>query len=230
MNQQPPEKQNLLHPGLLQVHSIFRTIQGEGPFTGRRAVFVRLAGCNLQCPLCDTEYTAERQDLTPAAIVLEIDRLVTRTTRDPNPLVVITGGEPFRQNLTALVRHLLDAEYQVQIETNGTLYQELPFDKITVVCSPKTGTVSRKLHPHVSALKYVLHADRMMFDGLPASALDHSAAPHLARPWPEFKGTVYVQPVDIPGSNVEHLDATVESVLENGYTLCLQTHKIIGVE
>ncbi len=230
MNQQPPEKQNLQYPGLLQVHSIFPTIQGEGPFTGRRAVFVRLAGCNLQCPLCDTEYTAGRRGMSVPEILDEVAFSIMGTPRDPNPLVVITGGEPFRQNLSELVQHLLDAGYQVQIETNGTLYQELPFDKITVVCSPKTGTVSRKLQPHVSALKYVLHADRLMPDGLPTSALDHSAVPYLARPWPDFKGTVYVQPVDIPGSGTRHLDATVESVLDNGYTLCLQTHKIIGVE
>lgn len=168
--------------------------------------------------------------MSVSEILDEVAFSVMGTPQDPNPLVVITGGEPFRQNLSGLVQHLLDAGYDVQIETNGTLYQELPFDKITVVCSPKTGTVSRKLQPHISALKYVLHADRLMTDGLPTSALDHSAAPYLARPWPGFKGTVYVQPVDIPGSGTEHLDATVESVLDNGYTLCLQTHKIIGVE
>ena len=225
MNQQPPEKQNLQSPGVLQVHSIFRTIQGEGPFTGQRAVFIRLAGCNLQCPLCDTDYTDKRKELSVMTIM---DHVIA--IGNPGILVVITGGEPFRQNLSWLVEALLADGYRVQIETNGTLYQDLPFDKITVVCSPKTGSVNKKLQPHIHSLKYVLRAGYIMADGLPISALDHSASPILARPWPEFRGTVYVQPVDIPGSDNAHLDATIASVMRNGYTLCLQTHKIIGLE
>ena len=69
MNQQAPEKQQLRGDGLLAVHSIFYTIQGEGPFAGETAVFVRLAGCNLQCPLCDTDYTSDRRMVGPMGLV-----------------------------------------------------------------------------------------------------------------------------------------------------------------
>ena len=55
INKQPIEKREPSYEGTLQVHSIFKTIQGEGPFCGTPCVFVRLAGCNLQCPACDTD-------------------------------------------------------------------------------------------------------------------------------------------------------------------------------
>ena len=61
MNLQPIEKRTKSADGLLSLHSIFHTIQGEGPFCGTPSVFVRLAGCNLQCPACDTDYTQGRR-------------------------------------------------------------------------------------------------------------------------------------------------------------------------
>jgi len=228
MNQQPIEKQNLREDGILEVHSIFHTIQGEGPFTGQRAVFIRLAGCNLQCPLCDTDYTSSRWTAGPSSLLRYV-----REQADPGHLVVITGGEPFRQNLRPAVEALLDAGYRVQLETNGTLYQELPYDHITVVCSPKTGAINKKLAERLAALKYVLHADSCALDdGLPLSALGHSASPRLARPPKGFSGIIYLQPVDEadPVKNGRHLDATIKSVMDHDYTLCLQTHKIINME
>ena len=101
MNQQPIEKQNLREDGILEVHSIFHTIQGEGPFTGQRAVFIRLAGCNLQCPLCDTDYTSSRWTAGPSSLLKYV-----REQADPGHLVVITGGEPFRQNLRPAVEEI----------------------------------------------------------------------------------------------------------------------------
>ena len=47
----------------LEVVDLWQTIQGEGPFAGMRAIFIRLAGCNLQCPFCDTDYTSKRETL-----------------------------------------------------------------------------------------------------------------------------------------------------------------------
>lgn len=229
MNHQVPEKQTSDVGIVLDVHSIFKTIQGEGPFTGHRAVFIRLAGCNLQCPLCDTDYTQGRKHVS-------IGNIVDRVNEFAGPssiLVVITGGEPFRQHLARLVNVLLANEHQVQIETNGTLYQDLPYDHITVVCSPKAGTINKQLLPHIDAFKYVLHADQVSEDdGLPLRALDHHAHPRLARPPKGYQGPVYIQPVDEadPEKNSRHLSAAINSAMEYGYTLCLQTHKIINME
>lgn len=227
-NQQPPEKQEFDEEGHLDLHSVFSTIQGEGPFTGQRAIFIRLAGCNLQCPKCDTDYTSSRFRASPRAIL----EMVQEQAKQDH-LVVITGGEPFRQNLRPVTDLLLQAGYRIQLETNGTLYQDLDYDFITVVCSPKAGSINRSLMPHISALKYVLHADGVSpDDGLPVLALGHSAKPQLARPPQDFWGTIYVQPIDEadPEENSRHLKAAINSVMQHGYTLCLQTHKIIHME
>ena len=231
MNQQPIEKQSIHAKGILEVHSIFYTIQGEGPFAGYPAVFVRLAGCNLRCPLCDTDYTSGRRLVGPVGL-LELVNEVNEKAK----LVVITGGEPFRQNITPAVNTLLNAGYAVQIETNGTLYQEgFPYEAVTTVVSPKAGTINRQLVEHpgaIAALKYVMQADCCAPDGLPALALAHPAAPQVARPPAAFPGVVYLQPADEKDEikNAANLSAVVESCLDNGYTLGIQIHKIINKE
>ncbi|WP_404603863.1 4Fe-4S cluster-binding domain-containing protein, partial [Raoultella planticola] len=96
LNSQTPEKKD--YQSTLEVHSIFSTIQGEGPFCGRPAVFVRLAGCNLQCPGCDTEYTQNRERLNYGSILQNIEERLMSTSSNAN-LIVISGGEPFRQNI-----------------------------------------------------------------------------------------------------------------------------------
>ncbi len=232
MNEQQVEKQERLENGLLDVHSIFSTIQGEGPFTGQRAIFIRLAGCNLQCPLCDTDYTSTRTVRSSESIVNLVSEMIS-FGQQQGYLVVITGGEPFRQNIRPLVQMLLEMDFQVQIETNGTLYQALPFNEITVVCSPKAGKIHPKLLPHIDAFKYVLHADQKNYgDGLPVRALNHPVKLQLARPPEDFYGPIYLQPVDEqnPEENARHLDSVIESVMKFGYILQLQTHKIINME
>src|SRR5262245_19999182 len=114
MNQQPIEKR-VKQGTPLQVHSIFNTIQAEGPFCGTPASFVRLAVCALQCPACDTDYTSFRANMQTSLILEEIQRFRS------HGLVVITGGEPFRQDLGPLIDKLVKAGYYVQIETNGSL-------------------------------------------------------------------------------------------------------------
>lgn len=219
--------------GGLDVHSIFPTIQGEGPFVGQPAIFIRLAGCNLQCPLCDTEYTKGRIRLSVPAIFDTVQDHV----RSFKPLIVITGGEPLRQrNLHALVRFLLAKGFHVQIETNGTLYSEhLPYNcpDFTIVCSPKTGRVNPKMERLIDYYKYIVRAgDVSSNDGLPLHALDHKASPMLARPWRHIeRARVYVQPCDTQNaeSNAESLQAAIKSCRDFGYTLCLQTHKMLGL-
>lgn len=235
MNQQPIEKR-VDHAGdRLAVNSVFHTIQGEGPFAGSPAVFLRLAGCNLQCPMCDTEYT-QRITMGLGAIMTEIAGATRAGVRRPK-LIVITGGEPFRQPIGPLCRRLLDAGYQVQVETNGTMYGVAMNDvfehpRFHVVVSPKTGSINPKLVPYIKALKYVgAYNELAEDDGLPLLALGHTAAPRLARPPKHFDGEVYLQPADHQDATVNalNLTAVVKSCLKHGHRLCIQTHKIIGV-
>jgi organic radical activating enzyme len=229
----------------LRLHSLFYTIQGEGPFAGRPAVFVRLAGCNLQCPACDTEYTEGARDVDAREIA---EHVLAHCTAHhlTEPIVVITGGEPFRQNITHLVRMLTAACFTVQIETNGTLPpQDLerfkgvcntpsnPEGRCFVVCSPKAGRVHPDLSRLVFAYKYVMAADSVaQDDGLPIEVLGHPLPRVVARPHDDFSGTVYLQPCDSKDEelNQRNLAACIASCMKYGYTLQLQIHKIINME
>jgi 7-carboxy-7-deazaguanine synthase len=219
--------------GGLDVHSIFPTIQGEGPYVGQPAIFIRLAGCNLQCPLCDTEYTAGRVRLSVPVIFDTVQEHIRLFA----PLIVITGGEPFRQrNLGALVRYLIKRGFRVQIETNGSAYRDdLPYHDpdFTIVCSPKTGKLHRLLEENIDHYKYIIKdGDVNLSDGLPNHALDHTASPRLARPRRTIdRSHIYVQPCDTQDaeSNAKSLQAAIKSCRDFGYTLCLQTHKLINL-
>lgn len=231
LNTQSISKSEHIDTGLLQLHHLFLTIQGEGPFAGTPAVFVRLFGCNLQCPLCDTDYTSSLVNVAPQFLVDEAKIFF----QNKPGLIVFSGGEPFRQNITPAVKALLAAGFKVQIETNGTLPPppDLPVEEITIVCSPKTGSINKKLAPAISALKYVVHADQVdPADGLPLKALDHRAAPCTAKPPAEFTGDIFIQPIDVENEleNKRHLDAAIRSSLRYGYRLCIQIHKVVNME
>lgn len=237
-NQQPAEKR-IVSSGLeLAVNSIFHTIQGEGPFAGSPAVFIRLAGCNLQCPLCDTEYTS-RETVHVLKIVSRVRSYKPKGFAQPN-LVVITGGEPFRQSIGPLILALLHEGFLVQIETNGTIYQHgVPYTdpRLTIVCSPKAGKINADLMPHIRAFKYVANVESLegSVDGLPSHALEHPNGKGLARPSANWQGDIYLQPVDEKderrgGKNDKNLTAVVHSCQKYGHRLCLQIHKIIGVD
>lgn len=247
----------------LHVHSIFRTIQGEGPFTGHRAVFVRLAGCNLQCPNCDTDYTSRKSLMTPVQILGVISDTIhpVLLPRDypyshkNKTLIVLTGGEPFRQNLVRLLQtlvgdHSMPAQaglFHVQIETNGVTlpplqealfqdanellkYYQLLNPFVTVVCSPKTTNVHHALRPVIKHLKYVVAHNRTdAIDGLPNCVLGKDC--FVARPWPEFTGRIYISPEDSKDEkqNKLNVEEAVRVCDRFGYVLSLQTHKITGL-
>ncbi len=229
VNTQPPEKLDRRDNGDLVVHSVFHTIQGEGPHAGRPAVFVRLSGCNLQCPACDTEYTSVRTVMTPSQLK---DRVYDCALAGEPTLIVITGGEPFRQNIAPFAALAIMYGWDVQVETNGSLPPPLGLDPmVCVVVSPKTGSVHPQTASIAAAYKYVLTAGDEGPDGLPLHALDHPAAPRLARPPLHIRRvSTYLQPVDDGTDTLRHRAAVVDSCLAHGYRLCLQQHKIIGVD
>lgn len=132
----------------LLVTKIFPTIQGEGPFAGERAIFLRLAGCNyggkgvngIGCDFCDTNFKfSNGKALTFDEIKDELDYHWDsfETKREGSRLVVITGGEPMLQNNLINFVNYVKGDYFFQIETNGTRYLRLNSVRVTVVVSPK---------------------------------------------------------------------------------------------
>ena len=221
----------------LTVHSIFLTLQGEGPFAGKPAIFIRLYGCNLQCPLCDTEYTLHQRKMMPPQIVSEVQAMAA----PHQAIVVLTGGEPCRQNITPTVRMLLNTGYTVQIETNGTILPDrlpLSSERLVICVSPKTPEVNQMMRTAARYWKYVIedgHVDDA--DGLPTSVLGAPIRP--ARPWvvrppssvrPQHD--VWLQPVDAHNEELSRAnqDAMVNSVLKHNYRASVQIHKILGLE
>jgi len=109
---------------VLSIIEIFRSIQGESSLAGLPCVFVRLAGCNLRCSWCDSEYTfTGGRKMSGDDVIAEVERLAT-----PNKLVEITGGEPMLQEreLVPFIEQLLAAGYQVMVETSG----ERPLERV----------------------------------------------------------------------------------------------------
>jgi len=99
----------------LKVCEIFYSLQGESTFTGLPCIFVRLSGCNLDCVWCDTGYAKEE------STSLSIEKIMDQIRAFECSLVEITGGEPLLQEETPrLISQLLDLNFQVLLETNGS--------------------------------------------------------------------------------------------------------------
>lgn len=148
---------------MLDVAEIFNSLQGEGPLAGHPALFIRLAGCVPPfCPWCDTPHALHPAG--PDTISMSVTDLLAEVDMHPDQLIVITGGEPFRQwenGLEEFAAKLAANNRRIQYETSGK--SGIPAETYgTVVCSPKpldrpvlaTGLVAR-----VHAFKFVVSAD-----------------------------------------------------------------------
>lgn len=222
----------------IRLHSMFYTIQGEGPFTGRPALFVRLHGCNLKCYWCDTEYNDRWEVHTAETLFSEI--LKTLLDCAPHTIVVLTGGEPMAQPIGNLVWKLADRCITVQLESNGTACPpDFPFENpfVHLILSPKTGKINKNIRQsRVAAWKYVISdkAARCAEDGLPfESTQKPNQGLRLARPPKNIvKHKIYISPLDEQDEecNRENRKLLVELALIHGYSISLQTHKILEVE
>lgn len=229
-NMQPIEPKTYDRLGTLDVIRVWPTIQGEGPDAGTPAVFVRLAGCNLRCPACDTDYTTNRAKLGAGGL----SKLVQDGAKANHiKLVVLTGGEPFRQNIEPLVGDLLNNGYQVQIETNGTLPPPTfgtNYWLLSIICSPKAARIHPDLTPHITAYKYVVEWGMTdPEDGLPTSVLGNNI--RVARP-AKAGAAIFVQPMDSGDElkDSQNLQTALDSVRNFGYRLSLQLHKHLGLD
>lgn len=202
----------------LKVTSVFRTFQGEGPYAGCPAIFIRLSGCNLACSFCDTEF-----DSFTLIAISDLIKEVERLSQNQVKLVVITGGEPFRQTLLPLTQALVNFGYRVQIESNGTLYNQIP-QEVEVVLSPKVSNGKyHQLRPdilaHTIALKFLISENNK----------EYSNIPDLSTLLP---APIYLQPMDeyCPQKNKQNEKLVIELATRYGCNIGMQIHKHFGID
>ena len=188
---------------MYRINEIFFSLQGEGFNTGRAAVFIRFAGCNLRCSFCDTDF-AHGEQMTAEQIAQRVFAYSTH----PDTLIVLTGGEPSLQADDALIRLLHSHHQTVAIETNGT--HPLPASVNWVTVSPKAG--STVVLTHADEVKVVLTPDTQ-------NLLDTWRQTIQARHY-------YLQPCSCANT-----DEVVAYILKHPeWRLSLQTHKYLHIQ
>ena len=142
----------------MKVCEIFTSIQGESSYAGMPCTFIRLTGCNLRCSYCDTSYAYfEGQELSEDEILSEVQRAGI-------DLVEITGGEPLLQyEVFQLVRRLLDENYQILIETNGSQSIKEIDKRAIVVIDIKTPGSGMSGEMNFSNLDFIRSSDEIKF-------------------------------------------------------------------
>ncbi len=206
------------------VKELFLTLQGEGANAGRRAVFVRFAGCNLWsgreqdratavCRFCDTDFVGTDgvgggKFADAAALVAAVD-IAWGEAFKLRPLVVLTGGEPMLQVDDALVDALHAAGFEIAIESNGTLPAHPGLDWVCI--SPKAG--STVVQRSGDELKLVWPQDGID----PAELEGWTFRQHLVQPMDDARGEANVR-------------AAIDLVMARpAWKLSLQTHKLLGL-
>jgi 7-carboxy-7-deazaguanine synthase (Cx14CxxC type) len=204
---------------------IFFTLQGEGAQTGRAAVFCRFAGCNLWtgreqdrasaiCQFCDTDFADTNgpgggKFATAEELAAAVQEKWPSASGEGKRFVVCTGGEPLLQIDTPLIDALHAADFEIAVETNGTIAAPPQLDWICV--SPKAG--ARLVQTTGDELKLVF----------PQAGMEPES--FLALPFRNF----FLQPMDGP-SRAANTERALQYCLEHPrWRLSLQTHKILGI-
>jgi organic radical activating enzyme len=218
------------------------TIQGEGPYCGRRATFVRFGLCNLDCRNCDTAYTWDWTGRT-GTIYVKADELAATTVADVatevleqhTDLVVITGGEPLVQTnaVVGLAKLLGAAGRTVQVETNGTIDpanrndDDAVLDSITWVVSPKMAAMPTSTGGAVRLDVLERFADRpdAHLKVVCATPTDVADAATLAAVlgWPLSK--VWVMPEGIDAATItQRTEVLADAAIAHGLNLTTRLH------
>jgi 7-carboxy-7-deazaguanine synthase len=206
------------------VKEIFYTLQGEGANTGRAAVFCRFAGCNLwtgreldrsdaTCQFCDTDFIGTDGPgggrFTSAEALAQAIALAWPGENPEKRFVVCTGGEPLLQLDHSLLQALHDEDFEVAVETNGTILPPAGIDWLCV--SPK------------ARAELVVHAGDELKLVFPQAGADPADFESL-----RFRH-LFLQPMDGPEREANTAAALQYCLAHPRWRLSLQTHKLLGI-
>lgn len=213
------------------VNEIFETIQGEGVYTGTPAVFIRLQGCDVGCPWCDTKHTwvpngkykvisIKEKKLEPEWAEMTVDAICKKLLTLRPVHVVITGGEPLMHDLNPLLKMLIKLRYTVQIETSGAYL--LPNYTTHLTVSPKINMpggfkLNRVTLSCASEFKMPVGKQEdidKFIEMLEQCGLQHT------------KNPIYLQPLS---QSKKATELCVQACMKYNWRLSVQTHKYIGL-
>ena len=205
----------------------FISVNGEGPLSGQLVVFIRFAGCNLNCSYCDTTW-ANKEDVHYDLMTCDDIYKYIKSTDIRN--VTLTGGEPLLQEGIIELLEVLsnDTSVHVEIETNGSVL----IDKFSTIANPPSFTMDYKLPSsnmenkmNLNNYKYLTHNDTVKF--VTGSTYDLQKLKFIIDKYElTNKTNVYISPV----FGQIDLETIVEYMKENkmnGVNLQMQLHKII---
>lgn len=193
---------------MYKINEIFYSLQGEGRWTGRAAVFVRFSGCNLSCPFCDTDFHGYTE--------MSAEDIVNRCKQESEKcrFIILTGGEPTLQVDATLIEALHQEGYFISMETNGTHPYPQGIDWVT--CSPKDLFCN-----HAEPVVKKVDELKVVFDDT-----------HPIKSYEIDTKYRYLQPCDVDNKarNSLILSNCIQFIKEHPeWQLSLQTHKVIGI-
>lgn len=142
----------------MKVCEIFASIQGESSYSGLPCVFVRMTGCNLRCPYCDTIYAYEEGS------EMSEDEIIESVGNYGIKLVEITGGEPLLQkDVLLVIKSLLDKGFNVLLETNGSMSIKDVDSRATIIMDIKTPKSGMFGQMDLHNIKYLKAYDELKF-------------------------------------------------------------------
>ena len=210
------------------VKEIYYTLQGEGAQSGRPAVFLRFAGCNLWsgreahraeavCRFCDTEFVGidgpgGGKFETAMDLAVAVQQAWPSSRKENQPYVVCTGGEPLLQLDGQLIAALHVAGFEVGVESNGTLAAPDGIDWLCI--SPKGAAPVVQVTGHELKLVYPQDEEEAQPENFAEYHFEH----------------FFLQPLDSPAQK-ENTRRAVDYCLSNPrWRLSLQTHKLLGID
>ncbi len=199
----------------MKICEIFHSLQGEGPWIGLPAVFIRTGGCvEPLCPWCDTPYALTDMHETT------LEDILRSVASYPSSRVVITGGEPFihwNKGLSELHTALRSGGYSIQYETSGKVLIPEALDAL-IVCSPKF--IDGAWHfeqanlDKVQAYKFLARRMRDMI------AIDEFIAAHRID-----KETVFIMPLGATRQDqIDAMEPIFSYCLSKGYRMTPRLH------